>query len=98
MLGQIYGVPCKANAQPWNLGPYLGAKFETHIYQVMSSVLAPYIKRGVTITQTPSSRDDGKDIIVESPVAIESFLGLSFPLRGKERIKICLKLYFFNKY
>lgn len=91
MLGQIYGVPCKANAQPWNLGPYLGAKFETHIYQVMSSVLAPYIKRGVTITQTPSSRDDGKDIIVESPIALESFLGLSFPLRGKERIKIYLE-------
>ena len=91
MLSQIYGVPCKVNTQPWDLGPYLGARFETHLYQVLSSVLTPYFKQGVTITQTSSSRDDGKDIIVESPVELESFMGFSFPLRGKEKIKIYLE-------
>lgn len=88
MLGQIFGVPCKANAQPWNLGSYLGAKFETHIYQMLSSLLSPYIKFGVTITQTPSSRDDGKDIVIESPIALQSVMGLSFCLRGKDKIRI----------
>lgn len=91
MLSQIFGIPCRANTQPWNLGSYLGSKFETHIYQVLSSLLAPCIKQGVTITQTPSSRDDGKDIVVESPMALESFMGLSFPLRGKDKIKIYLE-------
>lgn len=91
MLGQIYGVPCKANSQPWKLRDYLGAGFETHLYQVLSSLLVPYFKQGATITQTSSSRDDGKDIIVESPVELKSFMGFSFSLRGKEKIKIYLE-------
>lgn len=91
MLGQVYGVPYKANVQPWDLGAHLGSRFETHLYQILSYALTPYINQGTTIMQTPASRDDGKDIIVESPIAIESFMGFSFPLRGKGKIRIYIE-------
>lgn len=91
MLSQIYAIPCKVNNQPWSLYEYLGSGFETHIFQVFSYFLKPYIEKGATIIQTPSSRDDGKDIVVESPVALESFLGYSFPLKEKGKIKIYIE-------
>ena len=59
MLGQIYGIPHKMNAQVWDLGLELGNGFETHIYQVLSSMLSAYFKYGVTIRHTSASRDDG---------------------------------------
>lgn len=90
MLGQIYGIPHKMNAQVWDLGLELGNGFETHIYQVLSSMLSAYFKYGVTIRHTSASRDDGKDIIIESPIDLD-FLGVPFLLNGKDRVKIYLE-------
>ena len=91
MLGQIYGIPHKMNAQVWDLGLELGNGFETHIYQVLSSMLSAYFKYGVTIRHTSASRDDGKDIIIESPIDLD-FLGVPFLLNGKDRVKIYLAI------
>lgn len=90
MLSQIYGIPRKENTQPWDLGTDLGSGFEVYIYQVLCAALSSYFTHGTVIYQTPSSRDDGKDIIIESPVAID-IMGFTFPLRGKKLIKIYIE-------
>ena len=88
MLGQTYSVGKKLNNSEWHMGEMLGLNFENHIYNVLSRNMEKYYNLGAKIFSTPSARDNGKDIIIESPVVLENVLGLNFYPKGQPAFKI----------
>lgn len=78
------------NEQLWTLADYCGLKFENHIFDIICHVLDPLLKQGINIYQTPSTRDDGKDIVIESAVPFQLF-GVNFILKGKEKIRLYIE-------
>ncbi len=88
MLGQTYSVGKKLNNSEWHMGEMLGLNFENHIYNVLSRNMEKYYNLGAKIFSTPSARDNGKDIIIESPVVLENVLGLNFYPKGQPTFKI----------
>ena len=75
----------------WNLGDIDGNKFEDKIYKIVTKELSSYFEFGLKINHTKRSNDGGKDIVIISPVDIDSLFGISFRLKGKERITIHLE-------
>lgn len=67
MLSSVYYVVPSPNLEQWNLKESLGSEFEDKIFHLLSRQLQSYYKSGVKISQTPSSGDGGKDIIISSP-------------------------------
>lgn len=88
MLSVIQHITNRINGQKWTLGATLGHNFESKICDIISKQVAPLFSKGLRIVATPRSRDDGKDIIISSPVDIPSLLNCSFFLKGKSEIKI----------
>ena len=88
MLSVIQYITNRVNGQKWALGDTLGHNFESKIYDIISKEVSPLFSEGLRIVATPKSRDDGKDIIISSPVDIPSLLNCSFSLKGKSEIKI----------
>ena len=74
MLGRSYIIGPRLNNNKWDLGNLLGVGFENHIYNVLSMNLEKYYNTGTKIYQTPKSKDNGKDIIIESPVSLMDVL------------------------
>lgn len=78
MLGKINYVTNSINNQPWKHG-LSGFAFEDKISDFVSYVLREYYSKGLTIEQTPRTRDNGKDLVINSPVTF-SLLGKTFRL------------------
>lgn len=91
MLSVIQDITNRVNGQKWALGATLGHNFESKIYDIISKQVAPLFSKGLRIVATPKSRDDGKDIIISSPVDIPSLLNCSFFLKDKSEIKIYIE-------
>lgn len=87
LLGTIQYITENMNGQPWQLGIYSGLKFEKYIFDIICHVLNPLFPHGISIYETPNTRDDGKDIVIESMISFQLF-GVDFPLKGKKKIKI----------
>ena len=90
MLGTISYITNNINEQPWFLDDCCGLKFEDHIFNVICHALEPLFEKGIYIYRTPRTRDDGKDIIIESTISFELF-GINFLLKGKKNIRIYIE-------
>lgn len=72
----------------WDLGDSLGNEFEDKVYIILSKELSPYFDLGLRIEQTPRRNDGGKDIVITSPIDIESFFGIYLSKKGKDSMTI----------
>ena len=91
MLGQTYIVGPHLNDNSWYMGNLLGLGFENHIYNVLSRNLEKYFSMGVKIYRTPKVRDNGKDIIIESPVSLINILDTNFYIKDAPLLKIYIE-------
>ena len=90
MLSQIQYIDQTNVIKNWSLKEWIGIPFERHLYQVLSHHMEKYNGK-VLVYDTPSSRDDGKDIIIESAIDIHDLMGHNFYLSGKEKIRIYIE-------
>ena len=91
MLGQTYIEGPHINDNNWNMGDLLGLGFENHIYNVLSMNLKEYYNKGAKIYHTPNVRDNGKDIIIESPESLKDILGTNFYIKDSSLLKIYIE-------
>ena len=91
MLGQTYIVGPHINDNSWYMGDLLGLGFENHIYNVLSMNLDKYYDAGAKIYRTPKARDNGKDIIIESPVSLVDVLGTNFYIKDASLLKVYIE-------
>ena len=93
MIGSTYTTNSEEfNTCDWHLGDNLGHVFENHIYNVLSKELEAYYDQKVKIYPTPAVRDDGKDIVIESPdLDIEGIFDHNFSHRSHNILKIYIE-------
>ena len=72
----------------WELDDMNGYEFEDWMFNILTKILKKYYDKGVTIEQTPSSGDNGKDIIVKSPISLKNIFYQNFGLKNKNSITI----------
>lgn len=87
MLSQIQHVNQKEIIKKWYLGKQKGIPFEKHMHRVLQRHMEEYNGK-VLVYETPSSRDDGKDIIIKASTDIHNLMGHNFYLRGRSEITI----------
>lgn len=90
MLSQVQYVNQKNFIKNWKLGNSKGIPFENHIYLTLLRQAEKYNGK-VLVYKTPSSRDDGKDIIIKSSINIKNLMGHDFYLRGRSDITIYIE-------
>lgn len=91
LLGQTYIEGPHLNDNEWNLGNSLGLDFENHIFDILSMEMGKYYDLGAKIYRTPKVRDNGKDIILESPISLENILGTNFYLKDQKSLRIYIE-------
>ena len=91
LLGQTYIVGPRLNNNEWNLDNMLGLGFENHIFNILSKEMEKYYEFGAKINRTPKVRDNGKDIIIESPISLENVLETNFYLKDHKKLKIYIE-------
>lgn len=93
LLGQTYTTDNELNINnnKWILDSMLGNKFEEHLFNVLSKELEDYYDLGASIEHTPRARDNGKDIIIKSPVSLENILGTNFYIRDRQQLIIYIE-------
>lgn len=84
MLSNVNPVGNKLNIQSWTLNDNFGFAFEEYIYDLVCEELQPLFKYGVKVQETSATRDDGKDIIITSPIEILGLFNQKFEIKGKE--------------
>lgn len=72
MLGAVNYITPNINNQPWNL-ELSGFEFEDYISSIIEYALMPYYSMGLTVERTPRTRDQGKDLIIHSPISFSLF-------------------------
>lgn len=90
MLGKVNYVTPNENNRTWKLDN-LGFGFEDHIVAVIENALRSYYQKGLTIEPTPMTNDQGKDIIVRSPVSFSLF-GKRFRIKSGKEMTIYLEI------
>ena len=90
MLSQVQHVNQVEIIENWQLGEMKGIPFENHIYRVLLRQMEKYEGK-VLVYDTPSSRDDGKDIIIKSVIDIYDLMGHNFYLRDCSEITIYIE-------
>ena len=74
ILGNVKKITStEVNLQPWKLEEYIGLKFEKHVHRVVAHALQPYYENGLKLTKTEPTRDDGRDLVIESEVKFSLF-------------------------
>lgn len=91
LLGQTYIEGPHLNDNEWNLGDSLGLGFENHIFDILSMEMRKYYDLGAKIHRTPKARDNGKDIILESPISLENILGTNYYLKDQKSLRIYIE-------
>ena len=89
MLGAVNYITPNINNQSWTLA-LSGFDFEDYISSVIEYALTPYFSRGLTVERTPRTRDQGKDLIIHSPVPFSLF-EKEFSLCKKDNICIYIE-------
>ena len=73
MLSTVKYITPNINNQPWNIGNDIGHNFEEHIYKSIVKILNASFSNDIRIFMTPATRDDGRDVVIESNKDIELF-------------------------
>lgn len=97
LLGQTYREGPNLNDNEWNLDNNLGLKFEDHVFNILSKEMRKYYDFGAKIYRTPKVRDNGKDIILESPITLENILGTNFVIKDQNVLRIYIECKSSNK-
>ena len=90
MLGKVNYITKDINCQPWELN-MMGFDFEDYVVSVIQYALSEYYTKGLTIEQTPRTRDQGKDLIIRSPIEFTLF-GKQFTFNCSDTICVYLEL------
>ena len=90
MLSTVKYITPNINNQLWNIGNDIGHNFEDHIYKSIVKILNASFSNDIRIFMTPATRDDGRDVVIESNKDIELF-GNYFSLKGKNKIVIYIE-------
>lgn len=91
MLSNVYSVGNKLPVQTWNLEEQLGLGFEKFVYDMLCDELNSYFKLGLRIYKTSSTRDDGKDIIINSPIDLCGILNRNFKVNEEGNMTIYIE-------
>ena len=86
MLGNVKYIPSNIIHHPWILNMN-GFEFEDYITSVIKYSLCDLFAYGLSVEQTPRTRDHGKDLIIKSPIPFSLF-GKRFSLNNKKSICI----------
>lgn len=97
MLSKRYFINNKLNNLLWELGDLLGNGFESHIVEVIKKQLLPYYDRGVSLTSTSRTRDDGKDIVISSKIDLLDIIENNFYIGNLDTMKIYIECKSSNK-
>lgn len=92
MLSKKYYINEPTNNVKWRLKEKKSHAFERIIFDSLSEQLeSKLLDEDVTIIQTPGSRDDGKDIIIESCCDLKNIFYHDFYLMENSKIKIYIE-------
>ena len=72
----------------WHLNNMNGHEFENWIYNILTKIMKDYFDSGTTIVPTPGSGDNGKDMIIKSPVNLYNIFYQNFSLKNKDNMTI----------
>lgn len=75
----------------WKLKKMDGHQFENWIFNILTRIMNNYFDLGATMEQTPGSGDNGKDIIIKSPISLQNIFYQNFSLKNKDEITIYLE-------
>jgi len=90
MLTNITYITPNINKQTWELGKEIGYAFEEYIYKILVKCLGATFSKDINIQQTETTRDGGKDIIIDTSRDINLF-GVPITLKGKDKLKIYIE-------
>lgn len=75
----------------WNIGSWLGDKFEEYIYQVLIKENEVRLNKDVWIKHTPKIHDGGKDIIIEFSCQTLNLFGITFSKGNLDKVKVYIE-------
>lgn len=90
MLGSVKDITSNPNNQKWDID-ISGLEFEDYISSIIEHSLTEYYNKGLRIKRTSRTRDNGKDLIINSKIPFSLF-GKQFNL--KEQNSICIYVEF----
>lgn len=90
MLSNVTYITQNVNKQTWEIGEEIGHAFEEYIYKVLVKCLNASFSKNINIRQTESTRDGGKDIIIDTSEDINLF-GIPVTLKGKDKVRIYIE-------
>lgn len=90
MLTSVKYITPNINKQTWEIGKEIGHTFEDYIYRVLVKCLNAAFSKNINIQQTESTRDGGKDIIIDTGENLNLF-GIPVTLKGKDNVRIYIE-------
>jgi hypothetical protein len=90
MLTNITYITPNINKQTWEIGEEIGHAFEEYIYKVLVKCLNATFSKDINIQQTETTRDGGKDIIIDTSKDLNLF-GVPITLKGKDKVRIYIE-------
>lgn len=90
MLTSVTYITPNINKQTWEIGEEIGHTFEEYIYKVLVKCLDATFSKDINIQQTESTRDGGKDIIIDTSKDLDLF-GVPVTLKGKDKVRIYIE-------
>lgn len=90
MLTNVTYITPNINKQTWDIGEEIGHAFEEYIYKVLVKCLNATFSKDINIRQTESTRDGGKDIIIDTSKDLDLF-GVPITLKGKDTVRIYIE-------
>lgn len=90
MLTNITYITPNINKQAWEIGEEIGHAFEEYIYKILVKCLDATFSKDINIQQTESTRDGGKDIIIDTSKDLNLF-GVPVTLKGKDKVRIYIE-------
>lgn len=90
MLTTVKHIGPNINNQNWELNSDIGHGFEDYVYKVIVKSLNTTFLKDITVYQTPSTRDDGRDIVIEASRDFELF-GIPISLKAKDKIIVYIE-------
>lgn len=88
MLGSTYSINNEFRLLNWDLSKKTGIPFENYIYNILSKELKNYYSKGLKLYRTARTRDNGKDIIIETNTDILDLFGIQLFVKNKTKIYI----------
>lgn len=91
MLGKVNYITSNVYQDQGLYDKVEGADFENEMYKSISNCIQNYFIQGLRLKKTPNTRDDGKDMIITSPVEFVLW-GKEFKYKNrKDKIKVYIE-------